>query len=269
MVAANVFGVLFLLVAIFCGARVLPNRENFHPKILTFRPVYGIFLFAVYFQLLSMGVGWLVCRFTIGSVAASKLILPIGVTGMLCGYFVGLYLFLLRRVPLKISQLLSLDAKITDYPRLITTGFGTFCVLVLADTLWTVSTSKFIHNTTSNPVSAQLISWSNEPSIGTALFSFAAVGFLAPLGEEIVFRALLYGWLRKRFAVAPAVVISGLVFALFHADPGQIVQLTLAGVLFALVFERTRSLVPTVVAHACMNSTSIISILLLGAAGAR
>ena len=68
--------------------------------------------------------------------------------------------------------------------------------------------------------------------------------------------------------ILPAALLSALVFAAVHADPGQFVQLMFAGVLFATVFEKSRSLVPSIVAHSLMNCTSVAIVLLLGAAGA-
>ena len=41
------------------------------------------------------------------------------------------------------------------------------------------------------------------------------VGLLVPLAEEVIFRGVLYSWLR-RWGVALAVVVSALVFGLFH-----------------------------------------------------
>ena len=41
-------------------------------------------------------------------------------------------------------------------------------------------------------------------------------GLLAPLAEEIIFRGLLYGWLRRFWRVIPAAVVSALVFGAVH-----------------------------------------------------
>ena len=41
-------------------------------------------------------------------------------------------------------------------------------------------------------------------------------GVVAPLGEELAFRGLLFPWLRERFGVAVAALLSGLLFASLH-----------------------------------------------------
>ena len=60
-------------------------------------------------------------------------------------------------------------------------------------------------------------------------------GILAPLGEEIVFRGVVYGQLRKVLKVPYAVVLSGLAFGLFHGNLVQAVYATVIGCLLALV----------------------------------
>ncbi len=62
-------------------------------------------------------------------------------------------------------------------------------------------------------------------------------GILAPLGEEIVFRGVVYGQLRKVLKVPYAVVLSGLAFGLFHGNLVQAVYATVIGCLLALVYE--------------------------------
>ncbi len=41
-------------------------------------------------------------------------------------------------------------------------------------------------------------------------------GFVAPFGEELVFRGLLFPWLRGHVGVVGAAVVSGLIFGLMH-----------------------------------------------------
>ncbi len=52
----------------------------------------------------------------------------------------------------------------------------------------------------------------------------------APLGEEIVFRGVVYGQLRKVLKVPYAVVLSGLAFGLFHGNLVQAVYATVIGI---------------------------------------
>ena len=96
----------------------------------------------------------------------------------------------------------------------------------------------------------------------TALALVAAV-LLAPIAEELLFRGLLYRALRRRRSVAVAAVVSAVLFAVVHLDvavtqPLALVGLTLVGVVLAVVYERTGSLLVPVAAHAGYNGTALV-----------
>lgn len=75
------------------------------------------------------------------------------------------------------------------------------------------------------------------------------------LFEEILFRALLFGALYNRFGFLPAVVMGSLVFGALHLIqfPWPMAAMaTWAGVVFAVVYERTRRLSTSALTHACI-----------------
>src|SRR5699024_12270471 len=76
---------------------------------------------------------------------------------------------------------------------------------------------------------------------------------IAPIGEEALLRGLIYPVLRKRVSVLVAVLISATTFALMHGNIVQIAATLPLAVLLALVYERTRSLWPCVLAHVGFN----------------
>jgi membrane protease YdiL (CAAX protease family) len=81
----------------------------------------------------------------------------------------------------------------------------------------------------------------------------------APILEELTFRGLLYATLRTRLAVWPAALVSAAIFALPHgyAAAGSL-SVLLSGVLWAIAYERTRSLLPGLLAHSANNVMSTI-----------
>lgn len=97
-----------------------------------------------------------------------------------------------------------------------------------------------------------------------------SIALIAPLVEEVVFRGFIYGGLRPRLGVTLSVILSALVFALAHSLSvgGSILllgpSLFLAGVALALVYERSRSLVPGMVLHASFNLIAVVAIFLIG-----
>jgi membrane protease YdiL (CAAX protease family) len=84
---------------------------------------------------------------------------------------------------------------------------------------------------------------------------------LAPILEELLFRGVLYGTLRLRLGPWPATAISAGLFALAHGY-GVIgfASVAMSGVLWAVAYERTRSLLPGILAHAVNNiqATAIV-----------
>jgi CAAX protease family protein len=76
----------------------------------------------------------------------------------------------------------------------------------------------------------------------------------APLIEELAFRGVLYGTLRMTIGVWPAVGISAAFFALVHGY-GTIgfASVLWSGILWALAYERSRSLLPAILAHMFNN----------------
>lgn len=79
-----------------------------------------------------------------------------------------------------------------------------------------------------------------------------AVCVCAPIGEEFIFRKLLIDRTR-RFGDTPAILLSGLIFALIHGNLFQFFYAFLVGAILAYVYTRTGKLWPSVVMHALIN----------------
>ncbi len=87
---------------------------------------------------------------------------------------------------------------------------------------------------------------------------FLLIAVVAPLGEEFMFRGMLYRYLRARRGVAFAVASSALIFALAHVVPVLLPALFALGVALALVVERFASIYPAIVLHALNNGISLV-----------
>ena len=81
----------------------------------------------------------------------------------------------------------------------------------------------------------------------------------APIGEEIIFRGLLLqGLLRRGVAVVPAVVASAAIFSICHVNLIGLPALFELGLVFGLLYVRTRSVLPGMVAHLGSNLTATL-----------
>jgi membrane protease YdiL (CAAX protease family) len=100
-----------------------------------------------------------------------------------------------------------------------------------------------------------------------AIVMLVVVGVAAPIGEELVFRGVLYQLLRERWGIWPAIFASSLLFALIHGDIAVGVSAFVLGLLLALAFEYSRSLWASILVHAINNSVKVALIYILLATG--
>ena len=89
-----------------------------------------------------------------------------------------------------------------------------------------------------------------------------SVSVLAPLAEEYLFRGIVFNGLAQLMPVIPAAIVSGVVFGAAHLDPWSIVPLATIGVGLALLYRRTGSLWPNIVAHATVNTVALVAVYL-------
>ena len=82
-------------------------------------------------------------------------------------------------------------------------------------------------------------------------------GMLVPFAEELFFRGVLYGWLRRRYTFWIAAAVSALVFAIAHADIAIGLSNLILGLVLAWVYERSQSLWVPVAVHAVNNSLAV------------
>ena len=90
-------------------------------------------------------------------------------------------------------------------------------------------------------------------------WGYFAIGLLAPVCEELVFRgAVLRALLRWTPRHWLAIAISALLFALIHANPIQMPHAFLVGLLLGWLYYRSDSIVPGIVYHWVNNSIAYV-----------
>lgn len=81
---------------------------------------------------------------------------------------------------------------------------------------------------------------------------------LAPLGEEMLMRGVVYPRLRFHMRPLAAAALSSAVFSLMHLNLVQIAATVPLGFLLAAVYEQTGRLTPGILMHAAFNVASVV-----------
>jgi len=86
------------------------------------------------------------------------------------------------------------------------------------------------------------------------IVSVISVCIIAPFIEEMLFRGIILRSFLENYSVSSSIVLSSLLFALFHLTISQLPVAFIAGCLFAWLYVKTRSLWPSILAHFLYNS---------------
>jgi hypothetical protein len=92
---------------------------------------------------------------------------------------------------------------------------------------------------------------------------FVAVVLVAPIAEEWVFRGALWTFIEASFGRAGALLITSLLFALYHLDPLHVLSIIPTALFLAALRGLSGSVWPGVLAHAINNLLGVFAILVL------
>jgi membrane protease YdiL (CAAX protease family) len=96
----------------------------------------------------------------------------------------------------------------------------------------------------------------------TTYATLLAAVIVAPFCEEVFFRGFVFPGLRRGMPVGWAIVLSSLLFAVSHADPGSFAVLLIIGLALAIVRWRTRSIWPAILLHTLNNCIAALTVVL-------
>ena len=134
----------------------------------------------------------------------------------------------------------------TSLPFLLTTFVAGISAIIVCDAISALA--DFLPNLLEDTFSSMESSW-------WGIFAIVVVG---PVLEEMLFRGAITSELLKHYSPKPAIILSALMFGVFHINPAQILTATLMGLLLAWLFYRTRSLIPGILIHILNNGLSVL-----------
>ena len=94
-------------------------------------------------------------------------------------------------------------------------------------------------------------------SPGQLILVVFAVSITPAICEEAIFRGWLQRTIRRKASAAVSIIVTGVIFALFHMSPLSVVALAFVGFYLGFLFERFGTLFASMTAHCLYNLTII------------
>lgn len=148
-------------------------------------------------------------------------------------------------------------------------GAATFLIAIPIVTLVNVAWLQFLKFAdlpTEQQDLVRLFTEAKSPGLIALFIVFATI--IAPVTEELLFRATMFRYLRTRVPRWIALLLPGTIFAVLHVNwitydglPSLAPLVTLA-VIFSLAYERTGQIATAMVAHSLFNLLTILMVLM-------
>jgi hypothetical protein len=144
-------------------------------------------------------------------------------------------------------------AWLAAYPLLAVASLAWQTALELAQRIW-------VNLQTPPQEAVKMLAQSSSAGENALLVFFAVL--VAPVAEELFFRAGLYRFLKSRLPANLAMVAASFLFALSHFNLESFLPLFVLGLLLARLYERTGHIAPPILFHALFNLATILLIML-------
>jgi membrane protease YdiL (CAAX protease family) len=265
-----VMSVIGVGALIFFG-KSLNQMKPEGPSNFGFRAAYGAFLsFFCFF-----GAGGFFVGFVLGILVAVKII-PAGtdVLGIpptvwlqmighllaVSGTALSIYLFVCRPAGMSFWQLFKSEDTTTSAKRSLAYVFFGFAGMCLMARIAGMVLHFLVSRTpTLNPLQYTYVDIFNHGKYLAVAWMTVAVCVLSPFAEEIIFRRLLYTWMRQRFGITIGLLASSAVFAAMHLDPNNFFTHMVLGVVLAFVYEKTRNIWYSIALHITWNTWATLA----------
>lgn len=127
-----------------------------------------------------------------------------------------------------------------------------------------------VYTVLSDEIPALKDSLESAPDISPALssplnilFALLIMNIAAPVFEEVLFRGFIQTELMRGFPSPAAIVISSLIFAVFHGNLFQSTFVFFVGLCLGFCFYKTGSLLTSIILHIIFNSSAALQYLAL------
>lgn len=97
-----------------------------------------------------------------------------------------------------------------------------------------------------------------EKSLSLSFGAIISVVFIGPVFEEIVFRGLCIGFLKKKVGVVATIFTQAILFGMAHGNMAQFIDASILGIFLGLLVLYTNSIYSSIICHIIYNGVATI-----------
>ncbi|MCH9630606.1 MAG: hypothetical protein S4CHLAM37_06080 [Chlamydiia bacterium] len=274
----GLFGVIANVVAYFKGYFTLPKHEDRRCWSFVQASVcFGIYLINSYIiaPLIFAIIVHLAQKLssTYLSDAKSRIMLAQAVTTILNFSFLAIYLKFQDKEDVKAlfkdPSMKKSSSYFSDFLMGIFTWFLSFPLVVAVNHLCNWINTDIFKAKEVDQVAVRYLKMSTG-SYATFIIAVLVIIIAAPIIEEFIFRGCIQNFLRKKIGVKAGIVVTALIFAFMHFSVSQkasnfplLASLFTFALYLGFIYEKTRSLLSSIILHMTFNAVSVIRIIFL------
>ena len=130
---------------------------------------------------------------------------------------------------------------------------GGYCAQLFVDGILTLVEPYFVEQFAEYGKMVETIT-----GVGSSWVMLLAVIFVAPIGEELLFRGLIQRYGLKNFAPVLAICLQGLIFGLYHGNLIQGIYAFFMGIVLGFIAYKTGTILTSIVLHICVNGSLLL-----------
>ncbi|MBO1910191.1 CPBP family intramembrane metalloprotease, partial [Microvirga sp. 3-52] len=131
-----------------------------------------------------------------------------------------------------------------------------YSIIIMVGVVFITVLTSFFGNTWENSKTEAM---QQDVSFFKVLIAIISAAIISPIYEEIFYRGFLFRWFRTRVGLIGSILFSSLIFSIVHIPTYNVIPVAFfSGVIFALAYERTNSIWPSVIIHGLTNGIMVL-----------
>jgi hypothetical protein len=135
---------------------------------------------------------------------------------------------------------------------------GALCRIILVAALLGIALNNILSMSPLVAMSEAFTQATEDFYAGTFVLEIIGSAILTPILEELVYRGVIYTRLKRHLGIAPAVILSALIFGIMHFNIVQFIYAFVLGIMLALFLEHTGHVYGSIAGHMTVNLISVV-----------